>query len=103
MLRQLIERRGRLVLAIRMPTKSKKDSGINPFESLSPCATHFTCVHSILLVTFLLVTVARMVGYHCGHQKLVLEVHMPQVNSTRGRRGELMLQLLLPGPAAMES
>lgn len=29
-----------------------------------------------------------MVGYHCGHQKLVLEVHMPQVNSTRGERGE---------------
>ena len=49
----------------------------------------------------LLVTVARMVGYHCGHQKLVLEVHMPQVNSTRGRRGEgeLMLQLIVAWPS----
>ena len=94
----LIERRGRPVPANRMPTKSQKREASFP-ESLAPCATHFTCVLNILLVTILLVTVARMVGYHCGHQKLVLEVHMPQVNCTWG--GGLLLQLLLPGPAAV--
>lgn len=92
------------------PTSASNEDGIEKpkdrhksHESFAPRATRCPCLHDRLLVTFVLVTVARMVGYHCGHQKLVLEVHMPQVNCTWEEGGGLLLQLLLPGPAAMDS